>query len=322
MPADFHDLPTLFRLRRLVADADPAAPPGIWLASGDLPRPPHRLGLLAGSFNPPHAAHLELAQAALATGLDAVLLVLSKRTVDKEEVSGLALEDRLLLLRLLTVGEPRVGVALVNRGLYVDQAAIVRSACPDLDRLEIVLGHDKIVQVFDPRYYDDRDAALDALFARADALVAPREGAGRAEIDALLTQPENRRYREHVHYLPLPAAYAALSSSALRRRLARDERDSRDALPLVREFVVETGAFAPPARLSDGEVVDAYLLRLALVDAFERAGEWSKAHGDLRRLAMAARRDDALGRELRAWLRSTRTGSPAANLAAFQARAR
>ena len=37
-----------------------------------------------------------------------------------------------------------------------------------------IYGYDKVVQIFDPRYYDDRDAALDRLFALSSLLVAPR----------------------------------------------------------------------------------------------------------------------------------------------------
>ena len=125
--------------------------------------------------------------------------------MDKEVVSGALLEDRLLLLDLLTEADARLGVVALNRGLYVDQARIVRAAYPELGGLVFLVGFDKIVQIFDPRYYDDRDAALDALFAAGDVHGRRRAATTRdRRWRRLLDQPENRRFAGAVQPLDLP----------------------------------------------------------------------------------------------------------------------
>jgi len=102
------DLPTLLRLSRLVAAADPDGRPRLDLVYPQSVLPaPRRLAFLAGSFNPPHSAHLAMSRAALDAGFDRLVLTLSKRTVDKASVTGLGLADRLLLLRRLAEEQSR-----------------------------------------------------------------------------------------------------------------------------------------------------------------------------------------------------------------------
>ena len=143
--------------------------------------------------------------------------VLSTRTVDKEVVSGAALEDRLLLLDLLGEADPRLGTLVVNRGLYVDQAKITRAIFPSLGALVFLVGFDKIVQIFDPRYYDDRDAALEQLFGLATFLVAPRGSDDADALAALLTRPDNHRFAGAVEPLDLPPHLREVASSQVRQ---------------------------------------------------------------------------------------------------------
>ena len=90
-----------------------------------------------------------------------VWLGLARVTVDKEQIAGTLLEDRLVALRHFVQDQPRYGVLLFNRGLYVDQALAVHMRDGQVwMTLLFLVGYDKIVQIFDPRYYDDRDAAL------------------------------------------------------------------------------------------------------------------------------------------------------------------
>ena len=75
-------------------------------------------------------------------------------------------------MRSLTYGP--AALALINRGLYIEQVDVVRTLIPEIEELFVVVGFDKVVQILDPRYYENRDAVLDRLFANASLLVAPR----------------------------------------------------------------------------------------------------------------------------------------------------
>lgn len=210
-------------LHDLLAGLDPASPPRpviarVATATRDEPAP--AIGLLPGSFNPLTNAHVALAQAALVAGrLDALYFALSRQTVDKERVRRPTLADRALVLNEYARRDARLGVLLTNRGLYAEQAVAARAAFPHARELGFVVGFDKAVQIFDPRYYADRDAALQTLFARATLLVAPRGVAGAAELTALLDQPANRPFRDRVRLLPFDPAYASASSTLVRARI-------------------------------------------------------------------------------------------------------
>jgi nicotinic acid mononucleotide adenylyltransferase len=246
VPRDPYDIGRLRRFRSALDRLDPAGPPRAEVVAGSGPPPgAPAVGILAGSFNPPTVAHVDLAEIARpAARLDRVAFLLSKRTLDKERITGLALEDRLLLLSWLVEPRPWAAVALTNRGLYVDQAVAMAEALPAGTVLWFLVGSDKVLQIFDPRYYPDREAALAALFERAGLLAAGRGAAGAAEIDALLDRPENRPYRDRVRLVELPAAMSAISSTEVRQACARGE-DIGTLVPReVATFLAETGAFA------------------------------------------------------------------------------
>ena len=292
--APLYDAPRLLKLRQLLRDVATAPEPRAAVTAGPALGTASTIALLPGSFNPPTVAHLALARAGLEQGADAALFSLATRTVDKEIVTGAALEDRLLLLELLATRDRRLGVLLVNRGLYVDQAAAVRAAFRGLREVVFLVGYDKIVQIFDPRYYDDRDAALERLFGLARFLVAPRADAGPSELAALLARPENRRFALAVRPLDLPPALRDVASSAVRARAADSGAMGAGATddllhPVCRAFVDEMAAYAPePAAAT-------YRRRLALLDELQALAATGVADDDLR-ARFRAPPPDAVGR--------------------------
>ena len=222
-PPDYFHFPTLLALHDAIESLDPAAAPRAALVSSQPdpgPTAERRVAILPGSFNPLHQGHVALAAAALeSNAATEVWLGLARVTVDKEQIAGSLLEDRLVALRHFIQDQPRYGVLLFNRGLYVDQALAAHARWPGLDTLLFLVGYDKIVQIFDPRYYDDRDAALQKLFSLASFLVAPRDDATADDLAALLRRPENRPFAAGVRSLPLPSTVAAVSSTGLRQDL-------------------------------------------------------------------------------------------------------
>ncbi|HEX2324230.1 MAG TPA: hypothetical protein VHQ00_02465, partial [Chloroflexota bacterium] len=127
--------------------------------------------------------------------------------------------------------------------------------------------HDKIVQILDPRYYDDREAALRRLFGQAAFLVAPRDEHSSADLAALLSRPQNAPYAGRVRPLPLDPRLARLSSTAVRAAALRGEGLRELVPPTVERFLDATGAYKAP----DGE--GAYGHRVAALDALEGLSE-------------------------------------------------
>jgi nicotinamide-nucleotide adenylyltransferase len=254
------------RAQRLLDELDPQAKPQACLVPGS-PRPGGNIIVFPGSFNPPTNAHLAMLQQAREFGRErggmGVYAAISKRTTDKEAVERPLLVDRIVLLETVLHNHvPSMGILLFNRGLYVEQAEAIRAQFSEVKQLYFLLGFDKIVQIFDPHYYQDRDKALRELFALAEILVAPRAEAGPAELGKLLAQPDNAPFASHVHSLPLDTTYRNISSSRIRQGATSHEQD---VPPEALNFIRETGAYDLPQRLVDGSIRDVYRERMKAI---------------------------------------------------------
>lgn len=301
----YNNLRALFRLRDLLSELNPQGPPTVRVVKDDGNARKARIGVLAGSFNPLTVAHIGLIRAARRSAhLSTCYFLLSRATVDKERISGALLEDRLRLLERYSATRSGFGVFVVNRGLYIDQAVAIRSAIPSLESLHFIVGFDKIVQVFDPRYYQDRDAALRELFTLASFLVAPRAGYAKAEdlstaLATLLSRPENWEFRDRVTALPAPRGIEKLSSTLVREEIERGQWPIADAPREVREWIAETGAYQPSTRLPNGEQVDKYAVRSLLIDLLDRDRRWALRNASLPQLLRQAWDNAPSGAEFR-----------------------
>lgn len=293
-----YDIRRLLWLREIEQSLSQHSEPALALLTPPIDAP-RRLAVLCGSFNPLTLGHVALVDAARQIGADAALLLLPLRAVDKEAVTRAAPVDRALTLLEWPATQDTAGVALANRGLYVEQAALLAARYPGAE-IVFVVGHDKIVQVFDPRYYTERDRALAALFERAAFAVAPRQGHGETALRELLEADENRPYAPRVAPLTLAAGVDALSSSAV-RDAARMGRPYEHLVPAATaELLRETLPYSPPYTLSDGEEIDPYGLRLALLDA--AASGRLAPDADFTTLCRESRAPTPEGKRLRAWL--------------------
>jgi nicotinic acid mononucleotide adenylyltransferase len=261
-----YDLRRLVALHEALAALDVTATPTARVLIPDPLPPVRRVGMLCGSFNPLTLAHTELAERAREIArLDLVFFTLAKVTIDKERVTGLSLEDRLLLLALYAQRQTRTGVALVNRGLYFEQAQAFRSALGEQVELSFVVGMDKLLQILDPKYYQDRDAALRQLFALTSLIIANRGEMAREEFDRILDRPENRPYRFQIQFCPLSETVTNLSATEVREGLAAGRGIEEWVPPETATFLAETRAFRAPLEIGK-EQVDAYAVRQNLLN--------------------------------------------------------
>lgn len=255
------------RVQALVTQLGAEEEPSARLVPGS-PALHKRVIVLPGAFNPPTSAHVALLKEAhhyaRQQGNMQLYAAFTLHTIDKEDLMRPLLLDRILLLQQVLQRLPRTGILLINRGLYVEQAEGIRRAFPAVRQIFFLMGYDKIVQIFDPHYYEDRDASLKRLFALAQLLVVPRGQAGDADLHALLERPENRPFASSVHLLPFGHEYSAVSST----RIRQDASAPRTDIPReARAFMRRTRAYAPPIRLQNGSSFDVYGQRMREIKA-------------------------------------------------------
>jgi nicotinamide-nucleotide adenylyltransferase len=199
-------------------------------------RPP-AVGLVPGSFDPMTVAHAALAEA---LDTDLVLFLYSPATLAKEGGPGgepepplLSEVDRVASLLAYAAVRRRRGVAVCSHGLLADQAEAAARALPGA-RVVFGVGSDKVIQIFDPSWYRDRDAALDRLFTLAEVAFAIRSG-DRERVDRALAA--SGRWRPRLRPLPADPAVSAVSSRTVRAALRRGEDVSSvvpgEVLPFV-----------------------------------------------------------------------------------------
>lgn len=173
-----------------------------------------RVGILGGTFNPPHLAHLVCAsEAAAQLELDRVLFTPAATAPHKQSESDPGAEERLALCELAVAGDERLGVCdiEVRRGgvsYTVDTLRELHEHAPE-DHLTFIVGGDIALGL--PSWHDPAGVLQLATLA-----VAERSGAGRHDVAERLEQafPGQGSLR----FFEMPRL--DISSSEIRRRVA------------------------------------------------------------------------------------------------------
>ncbi|MEA2142475.1 MAG: nicotinate-nucleotide adenylyltransferase [Solirubrobacteraceae bacterium] len=174
-----------------------------------------RIGILGGSFNPPHIAHLVCASEAVAQlSLDRVLLTPVAAPPHKEAEQDPGPQARLELCRLAIAGDERLGVCdlEVLRGgpsYTVDTLRELHARTPE-DHLTFIVGGDIALGL--PSWHEP-----EAVLGLARLAVAERSGSGREEIVARLSG----QFGEAATVVFFDMPRLDISSSEIRRRVAQ-----------------------------------------------------------------------------------------------------
>ncbi|MFN2545686.1 MAG: hypothetical protein ABR600_14105 [Actinomycetota bacterium] len=205
---------------------------------------PQVIVLLSGSFDPITVAHLAVADAAAATeNAELVLLVYSARTLPKDPGAPEPLldeEGRLESIRRLAVHRPRYAMGLCSHGLLAEQVAAVAARFPRA-RIAVAMGSDKLLQVLDPSWYEDRDAVLRGMFVHAELRYALRTGDDGA-VEEALAHPSNAAFVARIRALAVPRDVADVSSRMIRELVANGE-DPSDLVPeAIRSLLPQRGS--------------------------------------------------------------------------------
>jgi nicotinate-nucleotide adenylyltransferase len=185
------------------------------LSAGDPALSRVRIGILGGTFNPPHLGHLVCAQEAwLALGLDRVLLVPASRPPHKPVEDEPGVEHRLELCRLAVEGDPRLEVSELEvrragPSYTVDTLSELHSTAPDND-LFLIVGGDIAAGLRD---WHEPERVL----ALATLAVAKRRGTPRTTVAAALAHLKGG---ERTRFFRMPRI--GVSSTLVRERARAD----------------------------------------------------------------------------------------------------
>jgi nicotinate-nucleotide adenylyltransferase len=175
---------------------------------------PLRIGVLGGTFDPPHAGHLWLAALAADTlELDRVLFMPAAQPPHKGERIISKGTDRLLMTRLAIHTDPIFELSALEMerpgpSYTIDSVAELKRLYPDAE-LFLVMAADSLAQI-------DTWREPDRLLDEIEWAVGPRAGTELPERSALEDRFGDRASR--IHLLSGPAL--DLSSSEIRQRVA------------------------------------------------------------------------------------------------------
>ena len=194
-----------------------------------------KVGLLGGTFNPPHIGHLVCAQEALhELELDRVLLVPVNEPPHKGVEADPGVEHRVELCRRAAESEERLEVSLVDAEITGPSYTVgtlrrLHERCPG-DDLTFIVGGDMAFSL--PTWREP-----EAILELAELGVAEREGVRRADISERLgSLPLDR-----IRFFDMPRL--DISSSLIRRHVAAG-RPIRHLVPEgVREYIDQAGLY-------------------------------------------------------------------------------
>lgn len=197
-------------------------------------RPPRRIGILGGTFDPPHVGHLWLATlAADAIGLDRVLFMPAAQPPHKLGQRVTRATDRLLMTRLAIAGDPLFELCTIEMerpgpSYTIDSVLELEARYGPEAQLFLIMASDSLAEI-------DTWRESDRLLQLIEWVVGPRPGASLPDREAL-----ERRFGEgaaRVHLLTGPSL--DVSSSEIRRRVAAG-RAIRYLVPSgVEELIIE-----------------------------------------------------------------------------------
>lgn len=200
--------------------------------------PPQRIGILGGTFDPPHLGHLWLATlAADAAALDRVLFMPAAQPPHKrgQHVSGAT--DRLVMTRLAIEGNPLFELCAIEMerpgaSYTIDSVEELQALYGDAVELRLVMAADSLATI-------DTWREPDRLLEKIRWVVGPRPGSAAPDRAALAAR--FGAAAERIELLEGPAL--DVSSTEIRARVAAG-RPIRYLVPRgVEELIVERGLY-------------------------------------------------------------------------------
>ena len=198
-----------------------------------------RLGILGGTFNPPHLGHLICAQEAyIQLGLDQVMLIPARIPPHKPVEDEPGAEHRLALCRLAVEGDERFTVSEVEidrtgPSYTVDTLEELHSQAPD-NELFLILGGDVAAGL---PYWREPERVL----SFATVAVAKRRGTSKSAVDQALSSIHGG---DRVQFFRMPRI--GISSTQVRRRAKAGVSIKYIVPDAVASYIEEHGLYGGP----------------------------------------------------------------------------
>jgi nicotinate-nucleotide adenylyltransferase len=196
-----------------------------------------RLGILGGTFDPPHVGHLWLAaMAADALALDRVLFMPAAQPPHKGGSLVSRATDRLLMTRLAISADPAFELCPIEMertgpSYTIDSVTELKRAHPDAD-LFLIMAADSLAQI-------DTWREPDRLLTEVEWIVGPRPG---SELPDRSTLEERfGAGASRIHLLDGPTL--DVSSSQIRRRVAAGHTIRYLVARNVEELIIDRGLY-------------------------------------------------------------------------------
>lgn len=189
------------------------------------------IGIYGGSFNPPHVAHLVVAETVREQfGLDCILWIPSFRPPHKDVETLAPIDDRLEMVRLAISGNDGFAVSDIEKrlgGISYTLSTIERlqEENPD-DRFHLIMGGDTLLE-FGKWYHPEQ------IISRVALLVYHRPGAD--------LSGANPKFLEHARLAEAPLL--AISAEGLRRRIHAGHSIRYFVPESVRLYIEEHGLY-------------------------------------------------------------------------------
>lgn len=196
-----------------------------------------RLGILGGTFDPPHVGHLWLAaMAADALGLDRVLFMPAAQPPHKGGRLVSRATDRLLMTRLAISADPAFELCPIEMertgpSYTIDSVTELKRTHPDAD-LFLIMAADSLAQI-------DTWRQPDRLLVEVEWIVGPRPGSALPDRPGL--EERFGAGASRIHLVDGPAL--DVSSSQIRRRVAAGHTISYLVARNVEELIIDRGLY-------------------------------------------------------------------------------
>ena len=198
-----------------------------------------RIGLLGGTFNPIHRAHVQMAEIARdEAALDRVILMVAADPPHKAVDEGVPASERLRLTQIAVCGREKIEASdqeIVRGGKSYSLLTLqeLKAQYPEAE-LSIIIGSDTLADL--PNWYHPEE-----VLKLASVLCVPRVGIDRH--DAATAQMLRERYGANVRILSAKADM--ISSTEIRSRLTAGLPVEGMLDGAVEQAVYEGGAYFP-----------------------------------------------------------------------------